>query len=123
MLRWLLGSVAALLPGRPAGKPAVRRSSRWPATRKVHLLLEPSCQACGARERLEVHHVIPVHVAQVLGRPELELDPRNLITLCEGAVVNCHLLFGHLRLWQSWNHQVREDVETWLRKIRSRPTA
>jgi hypothetical protein len=30
-----------------------------------------------------VHHIFPFHYCIALGRPDLELDDRNLITLCE----------------------------------------
>lgn len=97
-------------------KPPVRRSSKWPRVRAVHLTHEPVCQACGGRQRLEVHHILPVNYA-----PWLELDSNNLITLCEGEAVNCHLLFGHLRNYQSYNPTVVYDAALWRRKIATRP--
>lgn len=99
------------------GKPKVRRDPRWPACRARHLARQPTCQACGSRENLEVHHVRPVHT-----HPDLELSPDNLITLCEGPVVNDHILFGHLHNWKSWNPSVRFDAALWLEKIKDRPT-
>lgn len=47
----------------------------------------------------------------------MELDPENLITLCEGPAFNCHLFFGHLRNWSSHNPDVREDAAMWREKI------
>lgn len=44
-------------------------------------------------------------------------DPGNLVAVCP----RCHLLFGHLGCWASWNPDVREDVSTWKRKFRNRP--
>jgi len=35
------------------------------------------------RAGLQVHHIFPFHYCIALGRPDLELDDRNLITLCE----------------------------------------
>jgi hypothetical protein len=59
-------------------------------------------------KRLTVHHVIPVHVD-----PSLELDEKNLITLC-GV---CHFVFGHFFSWRKFNESVREDVEHFRQKL------
>lgn len=94
------------------------RSGHWPAVERAHLETQPDCQVCGGRQRLNVHHIRPFHLF-----PEHELDPKNLITLCDGEVVNCHLLFGHLRDWRAWNPHVVQDAETWRRKILRRRAA
>jgi len=70
-------------------------------------------KACGRKEDLEVHHIIPVHKD-----PSKELDPNNLITLCGKT---CHLMFGHLMDYKSWNPNVEEDSELYLSKIKMRP--
>lgn len=95
-----------------------RRSSRWPATRKKHLLSYPFCAACGTKKYLEVHHVRPFHLF-----PELELDPANLMTLCESTSHNCHLMFGHLLDWSCWSPSVREDAAAFLERIRTRASS
>lgn len=63
---------------------------------------------------MQVHHVIPFHWCVLLGRPDLELDPRNLITLCEDEAgkpgENHHLLVGHLGSFQSANLDVEVDA-------------
>lgn len=92
------------------------RSPRWPAARRAHLLKEPACRACGCRSRLNVHHIVPVHVDR-----SLELDPGNLITLCESPGVNHHLAFGHLGNWKSWNGSVRSDADWYRTKVEGRP--
>ena len=92
------------------------RSPEWPEVREAHLKEQPCCQACGATSRLNVHHKRPFHL-----HPELELVDSNLITLCEGAVVNCHLLYGHLRDWAAYNPDVEHDAEQWREKIKDRP--
>ncbi len=83
------------------------RSSRWASVREAHLLVQPNCQVCGASEaqcrskgvHLNVHHIKPYHL-----HPEDELDPSNLITLCEGGHdTNCHLMWGHLGCFRSIN--------------------
>lgn len=89
-----------------------RRSPRWPALRAKHLKAQPTCQACGGTSRLEVHHIESFHT-----RPDLELDPSNLITLCE-AGANCHFTFGHLRDWMVVNPHVEQDVFIYLSRIR-----
>lgn len=82
------------------------RSPKWPEAERKHREMEPTCVACGSADNLNVHHILPFHFCVLLGRPELELDQRNLITLC----VNHHLLLGHLDDWQSYHKEVREDA-------------
>lgn len=94
------------------------RSPQWPTVRKHWLDGHPTCALCGGTKVLEVHHIKPFHL-----HPELELDTTNLITLCEnkGDGVNCHLLFGHLGNFQSYNPNVLADVAAWHEKIVDRP--
>ena len=93
------------------------RSSQWPRVRREHLLKEPVCQVCGGNQMLNVHHIVPVHIDH-----NKELDPNNLITLCEGTHhLNCHLLFGHLQDWHSYNKDILKDVKIWAEKIKTRP--
>lgn len=94
-----------------------RRSSQWSKIRKEHLQKEPICRACNGIESLEVHHIKPFNQ-----NPELELNPDNLITLCESKKngVNCHLLFGHLGNYKSINSNVIEDANIWNNKITKR---
>lgn len=93
-----------------------RRSGQWPAVREAHLRAHPTCAACGRRDELNVHHVQPFHIF-----PSLELEPGNLVTLCEGDTVSCHLAFGHLMHWRSWNPAVRGDAALFLEKVKARP--
>jgi 5-methylcytosine-specific restriction endonuclease McrA len=81
------------------------RSPEWPRVAHEHLSHEPACVVCGHRGKgLQVHHIKPFHLF-----PELELDPNNLITLCEIRGRTHHLLIGHLDNWESYNKRVRED--------------
>lgn len=89
------------------------RSKGWPALRKKHLSRQPYCQACGSYIKPEVHHIVPVHLDQ-----SLELDPKNLITLCNKY---CHFIVGHLMNYKSWNKNVIEDAEVYYNKIKYRP--
>jgi len=82
------------------------RSPKWAAVRQVHLEEYPRCAVCGRAKHLEVHHVEPFHLS-----PELELDPLNLLTLCDHPAGSCHLIFGHYGDWSLWNPTVRNDAE------------
>lgn len=96
------------------------RSPHWPSARKRHLELHPTCAVCGGKEKLDVHHIKPFHL-----HPDLELDPNNLVTLCEAnkGGVNCHLHFGHLGNFKSFNVSVVTDAAHWNDKISHRPLA
>ena len=93
------------------------RSSAWPHVEKAVLHLHPWCAACGPDKRdkgLQVHHHLPFAYCTALGRPDLELDPRNLLVLCEtehnDPEANHHLLLGHLGNFKSDNVHVAEDI-------------
>jgi 5-methylcytosine-specific restriction enzyme A len=83
-----------------------KRSSKWPKVRKAFILEHNVCAACGETTKLEVHHICPFHL-----HPELELDPNNLITLCETASkgVVCHMNIGHNGDYKKVNENVVED--------------
>lgn len=88
----------------------VERSGKWPRVRREFLKLHPVCACCGRKTGLEVHHVVPFHLCILLGRPDLELDARNLMTLCETD--QHHLLVGHLGSFDSYAPYVARDVRT-----------
>jgi len=90
------------------------RSNQWHKVRAAYLKAHPACAVCGSTEKLEVHHIKPFSQ-----NPELELDPNNLITLCEGKKygVNCHLFFGHLGNYKKFNPNVRQDANEWNLKL------
>lgn len=94
---------------------AANRSPHWSTTRKNHLKNEDKCVVCGSVDKLNVHHIKPFHL-----HPELELEPSNLITLCESNHhgVNCHLLFGHLGNFKNINPNVLEDTTIWNAKLK-----
>lgn len=81
------------------------RSPSWSQVRKTHLAQFPECSACGRKDNLEVHHIIPYQIDK-----SRELDPSNLITLCGKY---CHFVFGHLMDWKSWNTNVIEDSNSY----------
>ena len=90
-----------------------KRSSKWPAVRKAHLQKFPTCAVCGGTKKVEVHHIISFSVD-----PSKELEPTNLITLCEGIKsCNHHLHFGHLGDYKKINPDVVEDAAYWNKKL------
>ena len=89
------------------------RSSKWPKVRDEHLKIDPVCNVCGGKEDLNVHHIIPFHIDK-----SKELDPTNLITLCNAR--GCHFAFGHLFDWQSSNPSVVQDSKLFKKKVEDR---
>jgi hypothetical protein len=90
------------------------RSSQWPAVRTTHLKQFPNCAICGGNKKITVHHRRPFHL-----HPELELDPTNLITLCEGAGTgNHHLLYGHWGNYTTkYNPSIDVDTAKWFPRL------
>lgn len=86
MIQFLSDAIQSLVTG---------RSPKWGAVRRKHLLDNPLCVACGGDKDLQVHHIKPFHLY-----PPLELDPENLITLCEASGRECHFRFGHGFNWK-----------------------
>jgi 5-methylcytosine-specific restriction endonuclease McrA len=80
----------------------------------AHLASHPECLVCGRTDAVQAHHIIPVQFCLALGRPELELDFRNLVTLCEtgnGVLTDDHHLYvGHLGGFHAFNPEVRADA-------------
>lgn len=109
MLNWLIRKMAG-----PA-EYSIPRSKNWNAVKTSHLENHPTCAACGSKQKLNVHHIVPFHLD-----PSKEEDPKNLITLCEGEVVNCHLLFGHSRDWRAFNPNVSQDAKNALDRQNTR---
>jgi len=87
------------------------RSKEWKKLRSEHLVKNPCCAVCGNFKNVVPHHIVPFHQD-----PTKELDPDNLISLCEGDTFNCHLFFGHFRNWVRCNPNVVEDARTWKKK-------
>lgn len=91
-----------------------RRSPLWPKVKAKHLEKYPECAACGGTTKIEVHHKIPFSVD-----PSLELNPKNLITLCERKKygINCHLAIGHVGNYRHYNFEVVKDAKDWHEKL------
>jgi hypothetical protein len=95
------------------------RSGKWP--RVERLVFERDghrCRACGRSDcKLIGHHVCPYHVDR-----KKELDPNNVITMCQPAGGGDHLGLGHTtrdgkRGWKYWNPDVVADAAAKLAKI------
>jgi hypothetical protein len=114
-----MGILATIVSAIKVSAPAKPRSPKWDGVRAKHLKAHPLCAACGSKKTLEVHHIVPFS-----NKPEMELDPTNLITLCESATdgVICHLYHGHSGSYQSYNPHVAEDATRSLDRIVNRLT-
>jgi hypothetical protein len=88
------------------------RSKGWKKTRKKFIKKNNICSCCGTKRKLEVHHIVPVHINK-----ELELEVTNLVTLCR----RCHFLIGHFCNWRSYNKYVLIDCMNFYNKIKTRP--
>lgn len=102
-----------------------QRSPDWPEFRDKFIAAFPKCTVCGKGKGdnvgLQAHHIFPFHYCILLGRPDLELDYRNLITLCETEAgrpsEDHHLLIGHFDDFESSNLNVERDARvTWSNK-------
>ncbi len=105
-----LRAIGRLPPAPVYGTP---RSSKWPALERHWLSLHPTCAACGGRKQCVPHHLEPFHL-----EPEKELDPENLITLCNHR--GCHLLIGHAGDWHAYNPHAQDDAALILTRVRNR---
>ena len=103
-----MGILQVVLDKARVSAPKKKRSGKWQTVRKHHLEAHPFCAACGQTTVLEVHHIVPFN-----DNPELELDPNNLITLCESAKdgIVCHLHLGHKGNYQEENPNIVEDAK------------
>jgi len=59
------------------------RNPHWPDVVNAFLNKNGKCLLCGNHDKLKVQNVIPFTFCRSIGRPDLELDERNLITVCE----------------------------------------
>ena len=84
------------------------RSAEWPKVRNAYLKEHPACELCGSTHKLNIHHRKPFHL-----HPELELDPKNFITLCEGKEfgINDHCNIGHGDNFKFENIEIDSDVK------------
>ena len=86
------------------------RSKDWSKVRKAFLLSNDICAACKSPKNLEVHHIKPF-----AEYPALELDLKNLITLCE----RCHFTLGHLSNYRLFNPYIYTDSLLYRNRVAS----
>lgn len=90
----------------------IKRSNHWDELRDKLIKERGSkCEISGATTDLEAHHIIPFHFCVLLGRPELELEKKNIIIL-SGGPINYHLLIGHLGNFESFNKDIL-NIRKW----------
>jgi 5-methylcytosine-specific restriction protein A len=91
-----------------------KRSPMWSKVRKEFLKQHPECAVCKDKRKLEVHHIKPFHLF-----PELELEPTNLLTMCESKSygIICHLLVGHNGDYKKYNLNVIADAMHWQKRL------
>lgn len=95
----------------------LQRSPKWNEVRDAYLNKYPKCIVCGTTEKIQIHHIFPFHFCVSTGRPDLELDDRNFMPLCENELKqNHHLLIGHLDNFESYNPDVKKDIITYKNK-------
>ena len=97
------------------------RNPHWPEVEKAYAKEHLNCEACDpsnyGKVGIQVHHIHAFHICKLLGRPDLELDPRNFKSLCETEykrpAENHHLLLGHAGDFQTTNEFLLEDIITY----------
>ena len=102
----------------------IARSPHWPTVEKEFKKKNPDCLYCGEESGklygIQVHHINAFHVVVGLGRPDLELDERNLVSLDETEAgrpaPDHHIVAGHNGSFQKNNPHVLEDVSLWKGK-------
>ena len=95
----------------------ITRSPHWKEIREQAIKNSGGkCAACGLKTNLKVHHIIPLHIDK-----NMELDPNNLIVLCENKSIFCHYVWGHLMNWMSYNIDVVKDTDSYSQKKTNRP--
>jgi len=105
--RWF-GSAAQLMGAGPPRDPG------WSKASKLFLRDHRDCVVCGGPATV-VHHCKPFHLF-----PELEMDPDNWRSVCEGSVMNCHLCIGHSGDFKAWNPQFDVDSAILLKRLKER---
>jgi len=74
--------------------------TQWEMTKakRAYIKEHKLCAACNYKKKLEVHHIIPVHIDITLA-----CEQSNFITLCR----DCHFTFGHFHNFRKyWNPHI-----------------
>lgn len=96
-----------------------KRSPHWPGVDRAFLRANPLCRVCGRPKAVQAHHRYPYHYVVGVGRPDLELDPRNLMSLCADSKEDHHILIGHLGCYESYN----PNLEHWVTRSQGRSSS
>lgn len=102
---------ATLDPGTMGVSLGLPRSPHWAIVSREFRAKHPNCERCGSSDQINIHHNYPFHIVVMSGRADLELDERNLHSLCTKTNMECHLLCGHLDDYRSYNPELETDVE------------
>jgi hypothetical protein len=102
-----------------AAEHGIARSPHWATVQQAYKKVHPDCIYCGPgsgqKYGIQIHHIHAFHVVVGVGRSDLELDFRNLTSLCESEenkpAPNHHISEGHLGSFQRNNDTVVEDVK------------
>lgn len=88
----------------------MRRSPRWRTFERRLIEAHPYCAVCGTDKDLVGHHIQPFHLF-----PALELDPSNILIVCESrGKRSCHFAFGHYWDWSKYNPDVVAQAAAFL---------
>ena len=103
-----------------AAQHGLKRSPKWSWVQKAFEKAFPYCFCCGKKKKfpngrgLQTHHIFPYHYVILAGRPDLELDKRNLGNFCEdekGIVTeDHHLIVGHNGDFRNFSPTAMEDA-------------
>lgn len=94
----------------------LKRSPQWDEVEQAFLARNNfQCAMCSITGRglVQVHHIAPFHYISSpnIQRGDLELNPQNLVPLCQGPGTNDHHeLVGHLGDFQFFNEGARADM-------------
>ena len=77
-------------------------SGKWQKAKRLYYKKHGKvCKCCGQRKKIQLHHKLPRHLF-----PELALDPKNFISLCNRKGVGCHFLHGHMGSYRTYNENI-----------------
>jgi hypothetical protein len=97
-----------------AAKHGIARSPHWEHFKEEYEKTHPKqCAYCGSTHKVQLHHCEPFHLD-----PSRELDPTNMIWLCEESPSDHHLKIGHLGDFKKFNPNVVEDCRMNEQKLR-----
>lgn len=91
--------------------PIFARHKKWDTAQAQWMRKHPQCAVCGEIAcKRNVHHKLPLTYLHAINRLDLELDERNLITLCVESDMQHHALVGHLNFYSSFNPWLMQTV-------------